>query len=103
MAKAYEITVWQPHAGMWSEALKNMKEVIEIFKSEGVSEVQILQGHAGKDVGSFVVIQTFKGLADNGAVNEAISKSAKMSEWMKAHGKDDYAKLVSHDLYVDAE
>ena len=103
MPKAYEISVWKPHAGMWSDAMKNLKEVMDIFKSEGVSDIQIMQGHAGKDVGSIVVIQTFKGLADNGVVNEAIGNSAKMSEWMKAHGKDDYAKLVSHDLYVDAE
>jgi hypothetical protein len=28
-----------------------------------------------KDVGKVVVIQTFKGLADNGALNETIGKS----------------------------
>ena len=46
MAKAYEISVWKPHAGMWSDAMKNLKEVMEIFKAEGVSDIQIMQGHA---------------------------------------------------------
>ena len=79
MPKAYEISVWKPHAGMWSDAMKNLKEVMDIFKSEGVSDIQIMQGHAGKDVGSIVVIQTFKGLADNGVVNEADRKSTRLN------------------------
>jgi hypothetical protein len=49
------------------------------------------------------MIQIFKGLADNGVVNEKVTQSAKMAEWMKAHGKDDFAALVSHDLYVESE
>ena len=103
MPKAYEISVWKPHAGKWADAMQNIKEVMDIFKKEGVSDIQILQGHAGKDVGHIVIIQTFKGLSDNGAVNEAIGNSAAMKEWHKAHGTDDFAAIVSHDLYVDAE
>ena len=103
MARAFEISVWKPHVGKRAEAMKNLREVVEIFKSEGVSEILVLDGHAGKDVGNVVMIQTYKGLADNGIVNEKITQSAKMAEWMKAHGKDDFAALVSHDLYVESE
>ena len=49
------------------------------------------------------MIQTFKGLADNGIVNEAVTKSSAMGEWMKKHANDDFATLVSHDLYVESE
>jgi hypothetical protein len=103
MARAFEISVWKPHVGKRAEAMKNLREVVEIFKSEGVGEILVLDGHAGKDVGNVVMIQIFKGLADNGVVNEKITQSAKMAEWMKAHGKDDFAALVSHDLYVESE
>ena len=103
MARAFEISVWKPHVGKRAEAMKNLREVVEIFKSEGVSEILVLDGHAGKDVGNVVMIQIFKGLADNGVVNEKVTQSPKMAEWMKAHGKDDFAALVSHDLYVESE
>ena len=103
MPKAYEISVWKPHAGMWSDAMKNLKEVMDIFKSEGVSDIQIMQGHAGKDVGSIVVIQTFKNLADNGAINDTFSQNPDIKAWMEKHKDDDLATLVSHDLYADAE
>ena len=103
MARAFEISVWKPHVGKRAEAMKNLREVVEIFKSEGVSEILVLDGHAGKDVGNVVMIQIFKGLADNGVVNEKVTQSAKMAEWMKAHGKDDFAALVSHDLYGKSE
>lgn len=99
MGKAYEITIWKPRPGQWADALKNLNEVAAIFKEAGVSDIQILSGAAGKDVGHLVVIQTFKGLADNGAINEKLGDFAPMKEWMKAHGKDDFATLVSHDLY----
>jgi hypothetical protein len=36
------------------------------------SQVELLTGGAGNDVGHVVVIQHFKGLADNGALNERI-------------------------------
>ena len=100
VGKAYEITIWKPRPGQWENAMKNMSEVAAIFKEAGVSDIQILSGHAGKDVGNVVVIQTFKGLADNGAINEKLTDFAPMNEWMKAHGKDDFATLVSHDLYA---
>ena len=102
MGKAYEISVWKPHVGKRADAMKNLREVIEIFKAEGVSEVQLIEVVAGKDVGNIVVIQTFKGLADNGAINEKLGNSSVMAEWMKKHGNDDFAKLISHDLYTDA-
>jgi hypothetical protein len=103
MAKAYEISVWKIHPGKRADAMKNFHEVAEIFESEGVSKIKFLEGHAGKDVGHVVMIQTFKGLADNGAVNEKITTSKKMGDWMKKHSDDNFATLVSHDLYVEAE
>jgi hypothetical protein len=102
MGKAYEITVWKPHAGLWAEAMKNIKEVAGIFKEAGVSEVLVLEGSIGKDVGNIVVIQTYKGLADNGSVNEKLGEHVPFQNWMKEHGKDNYGSLVSHDLYVEA-
>jgi len=101
MGKAYEITVWKPHVGKRAEFLKGMNEVAAIFKEVGVSDIKIIEGVAGKDVGNVVVIQTFKNLTDNGKVNDAIGDNAKMKAWMKKHGKDDVATLVSHDLYAD--
>ena len=102
MGKAFEITVWKPHAGKFGETMKNIKEVAAIFKEAGVSEVQVLEGSIGKDVGNIIVIQTYKGLADNGALNEKLSGYAPFQDWMKAHKDDNYAEFVSHDLYVEA-
>ena len=99
MGKAYEITIWKPRPGKWADALKNLNEVAAIFKEAGVSDVQILSGAAGKDVGHIVVLQTFKGLADNGAVNEKLTDFAPMNEWMKVHKDDNLVELISHDLY----
>jgi len=45
------------------------------------------------------VIQHFKGLADNGALNESIGESEPMKAWREAHPGDFPAKLISHDLY----
>jgi hypothetical protein len=45
------------------------------------------------------VIQHFKGLADNGAVNESIGDSAAMKVWREAHPGGFPGKLISHDLY----
>ena len=103
MAKAYEITVWKPHAGKRAQFMKNWAEVSAIFKKAGVGEIQMLEGVAGKDVGNIVIIQTFKSLTDNGAVNDAIGNNAAMKAWMKKHAKDDVATLVSHDLYSQAD
>jgi len=101
MARAYEISVWKPHTGKRSAFIKSMNEVIAIFKATGVSEIVMMSGHAGKDVGNIVMIQTYKGLADNGIVNEAINESPVMSAWMEANKDNDTAALVSHDLYVE--
>ena len=103
MGKAYEISVWKPHVGKYQEFLNNWKEVVAIFKKAGVSEVQVLSGVAGKDVGNVVVIQTFKNLADNGAINDTFSQNPDIKAWMEKHKDDDLATLVSHDLYADAE
>lgn len=100
MGKAYEITIWKPRPGHWEDALKNLNEVAAIFKEAGVSDVQILSGAAGKDVGNIVILQTFKGLADNGAINEKLGDFGPMKEWMKIHSKDNFVEIVSHDLYV---
>ncbi len=102
MGKAYEITIWKPHAGKRADFLKGMNEVAAIFKEVGVSDIKIIEGAAGKDVGNIVVIQTFKSLTDNGKVNDAIGDNAKMKAWMKKHAKDDVATLISHDLYSEA-
>jgi hypothetical protein len=102
MAKAYEITIWKPHAGKRAEFMKGMNEVAAIFKEIGVSDIKIIEGVAGKDVGHIVFIQTFKSLTDNGKINDAIGENAKMKAWMKKHAKDDIATLISHDLYSEA-
>jgi len=102
MAKAYEISVWKPHVGKRADFMKNWDEIAKIFKEVGVSDIKILEGVAGKDVGHIVIIQTFKNLADNGKVNDAIGDNAKVKAWMKKHAKDDIATLISHDLYSEA-
>ncbi|CAN2188289.1 hypothetical protein MCEMZLE2_00454 [Candidatus Nanopelagicaceae bacterium] len=102
MAKAYEISVWKPHVGKRADFMKNWDEIAKIFKEIGVSDIKILEGVAGKDVGHIVIIQTFKNLTDNGKVNDAIGENAKVKAWMKKHAKDDFATMISHDLYADA-
>ena len=102
MGKAYEITVWRPHVGKRAEFMKNWAEISEIFKDAGVSDIKMIEGVAGKDVGNFVIIQTFKNLADNGKINDALGENPKMKAWMKKHAKDDFATVISHDLYSEA-
>jgi len=99
MGKAFEISIWKPRVGKRAEFLKGMNEVAEIFKGCGVSEIQIIEGVAGKDVGNIVIIQTFKSLTDNGAVNDAVGESKAMADWMTKNSGNDSAELVSHDLY----
>ena len=101
MARAYEISIWKPHVGQRGAFLKSWSEIAAIFKKEGVSDILILHGHAGKDVGNVVIIQTFKSLTDNGIVNDALGESAAMKEWMEKNKDMDSATLVSHDLYVE--
>jgi len=101
MARAYEISVWKPHTGRRAEFLKSMGEIAEIFKANGVSDILTLSGHAGKDVGNIVVIQTFKSMTDNGAVNDAISASPAMHAWQEKNKNMDSATMISHDLYAE--
>ncbi len=103
MAKAYEITVWKPHTGKTSEFLERFADVKKIFLDEGVSQIDLLAGVAGKDVGHIVVIQTFKNLSDNGAVNDAIGESAAMKDLMERNKDVNIVDLVSHDLYQALE
>ena len=101
MGKAYEITVWKPHTGKRGEFIKSMKEVAAIFKENGVSEIVMMGGHAGKDVGHVVVLQTFKNLTDNGIVNDAIADSPAMKAWFEKNKDMDSAVMISHDLYTE--
>ena len=72
MSKAYEISIWEPNAGKFEEFMETIKSLTKAFVEAGVSRVELLTGVAGKDMFRVVVIQHFKGLADNGAVNESI-------------------------------
>jgi hypothetical protein len=101
MARAYEISVWKPHSGKRAEFLKRMKEWKEVSLRAGVSSYEILNGTAGKDVNHIVIIQGFKGLADNGAVNETFFGNAEVAELWKKWQHDLIADLVSHDLYEE--
>jgi hypothetical protein len=101
MARAFEISVWKPHPGKRAECLKRMKEWKEVSLRAGVSSYEILNGTAGKDVNHIVIIQGFKGLADNGAVNETFFGNAEVAELWKKWQYDVIADLVSHDLYEE--
>lgn len=103
MAKAYEISIWDPHEGKFDEFLELIKSLRVAFLETGVSQVDLISGAAGKDVGKVVVIQTFKGLADNGALNETIGKSDTMAKWREAHPGPFPATLISHDLYEELD
>jgi len=103
MGKAFEISVWKPQPGKFSEFLERFAEVRQIFLAEGVSNIEVLTGTAGKDVGNVVVVQTFKSLTDNGAVNDAIGESKAMKDWMERNKDNHLAVLVSHDLYQSVE
>src|SRR6204780_5780858 len=98
MAKAYEISIWEPNPGKGEEFTETIKSLTKAFVEAGVSRVEPLTGVAGKDVFRVVVIQTFKGLADNGAVNESIGDHPAMKAWREAHPGNFPAKLISHDL-----
>jgi hypothetical protein len=99
MSKAYEISIWEPNPGQSEEFTETIKSLTKAFVESGVSKVELLTGVAGKDVFRVVVIQHFKGLADNGAVNESIGESPAMKAWREAHPGDFPGKLISHDLY----
>ena len=78
-----------------------MNEWKEVSLKAGVSSYQILSGSAGKDVGNIVVIQGFKGLADNGAINESFFSNPGVVELWKKWEHDVIADIVSHDLYEE--
>lgn len=78
MSKAYEISIWEPDPGKFDEFMEMIKALTKAFVESGVSKVELLTGVAGKDMFRVVVIQHFKGLADNGAVNESIGDSPAM-------------------------
>jgi hypothetical protein len=99
MGNVYEITVWRPHRGKQAELLAAINQLKELFLYEGVSNVEILTGHVGKDVGNLIMIQTFKSLTDNGSVNDAIDESERFKTLRESNGFDLPADLVSHDLY----
>ena len=99
MAKAYEISIWEPDPEKSDEFMETIKSLTKAFVESGVSQVDLLTGVAGKDVFRVVVIQHFKGLADNGAGNESIGDSAAMKVWREAHPGGFPGKLISHDLY----
>jgi hypothetical protein len=99
MSKAYEISIWEPDPGKGEEFTEIIKSLTKAFVESGVSHVDLLTGVAGKDVFRVVVIQHFKGLADNGTVNETIGDSPAMKAWREEHPGNFPAKLISHDLY----
>ena len=103
LARAYEISIWKPRVGKRAEFMKSWNEIAAIFKENGVSDIVVMDGHAGKDVGNILIIQTFKSLTDNGIVNDAIGASSAMAAWREKHKDMDSAALVSHDLYAEAE
>ena len=99
MGKAVEISVFRPHQGKTKEFLDGYAEIKKIFLDAGVSQVQVLAGSSGKDVGNIIVIQTFKSLADAGSVNDALGDNSSLEEWMDSHAHVGVADLVSHDVY----
>ena len=99
MSKAYEISIWEPNPGKSEEFTETIKSLTKAFVEAGVSRVELLTGVAGKDMFRIVVIQQFKGLADNGALNESIGEHPAMKAWREAHPGDIPGKLISHDLY----
>ncbi|MGD0853033.1 MAG: hypothetical protein ABSA07_06720 [Acidimicrobiales bacterium] len=99
MSKAYEISIWEPDPGKFDEFMETIKSLTKAFVEAGVTHVDLLTGVAGKDMFRVVVIQHFKGLADNGALNESIGDSEVMKAWREAHPGNFPAKLISHDLY----
>lgn len=99
MGKAIEITIWKPHAGKREQNMKRLEEFKAICLKAGVSSFEVMSGAAGKDVGNIVVVQEFKGLADNGSINEAFGSNPEVLAMMKKYSTDIISDLVSHDLY----
>jgi hypothetical protein len=99
MSKAYEISIWEPEPDKFDDFLERIKAMTKAFVESGVSKIDLLTGVAGKDMFRVVVIQQFKGLADNGAINESIGDSAAMKAFRESYPGPFPAKLISHDLY----
>jgi hypothetical protein len=99
MSKAYEISIWEPNQGKFEDFMETIKSLTKAFVEAGVSRVELLTGVAGKDMFRVVVIQQFKGLADNGALNESIGEHPAMKAWRDAHPDPIPGTLISHDLY----
>ena len=76
MAKAYEISIWEPLPGKFEEFKETIKSLTKAFVEAGVSKVELLTRRRGQGRGRVVVIQHFKGLADNGAINESIWRAS---------------------------
>lgn len=103
MARAIEISVWRPHNGKFDEFVQVYKKLRVAFLELGVSDVEIITGAAGKDVGNVVVIQHWKGLAENGALNEAANNHPAMAKFREENPGNFPADLISHDLYQEIE
>jgi hypothetical protein len=99
MGKAVEISVFKPQLGKTKEFLAGYAEIKKIFLDAGVSQVQILAGSSGKDVGNIIVIQTFQSLSEAGSINDALGDNSGLEEWMDSHAHVGVAELVSHDVY----
>ena len=99
MGKVIEMTVWKAHPGKMKEMLAVMSATRTVFLAAGVSEIKIVVGAAGKDVGNATMIQTFKGFADNGAVNEAIGDDAGVKAHQEKYKDLNIATFISHDMY----
>ena len=57
------------------------------------------RGVAGKDIGHVVVIQTFAGLADDGAINQSIVEGDAMTALRTQERGPLPAYLFPHDFY----
>ncbi|CAB4662348.1 unannotated protein [freshwater metagenome] len=99
MGKVIEMTVWKAHPGKMKEMLAVMSATRTVFLAAGVSEIKIVVGAAGKDVGNATMIQTFKGYADNGAVNEAIGDDAGVKAHQEKYKDLNIGTFISHDIY----
>lgn len=99
MAKAIEISVYKPHSGKGKQFIEGLLKTKKEMLAAGVSEYQIIGGVAGKDVTHVLVIQTFKSLADAGAINDSLVSGRALGDWMDSNSYTDLADVVSHDLY----
>ncbi len=102
MPKAYEVTVWEPLWGKREKVLALIAEFKKISLAGGTSEFLVLEGSIGA-LREIMVIQTFKNLADNGAVNENFADTPGFKDWVKKMMEEEIVKVHSHDLYVGVD